>query len=73
MSEVRCKLPQGRNRRSVDDDVSDTFIARGFRVSVSNDGITYSEDDVLVIVDSTCVSCTVDESTTTCVVQVCIL
>ena len=40
-------------------------------MSVSNDGITFSEEDVLVIYDSTCVNCSVDESAaSTCVVNV---
>jgi len=68
MSEIKCPLPLRRNRRSISDSSGD-YIARGYYVSVSNDGVTYSEEDILIILDSTCVNCTVDGSTN-CVVQV---
>lgn len=71
MSEIRCPLPTSRTRRSIGDSLAGAYIARGFHVSVSNDGVTFSEEDVLVIYDSTCVHCTVEGSTTTCAVQVC--
>lgn len=71
MSEVRC--PLYRQKREVNGN-NDGYISRGYSISVSNDGVTFSEEDVLVIYDSTCVKCSVDESLTpTCVVQVCIV
>ena len=70
MSEVSCKLPTVRARRSIPESSSGNYVARGFHVSVSNDGVTYSEEDVLVIYDSTCVSCSVEKSITTCVIKV---
>jgi len=68
-AEVSCPLPTERTKRNVDDSSVD-YVARGYYVSVSNDGVTYSEEDLLVIYDSTCVNCTVDGSITTCVVTV---
>jgi len=68
--EIMCLLPTFKTRRSVAESSTDDYIARGYHVSVSNDGVTYSDEDVLVIYDSTCVSCTVDISTITCDVQV---
>jgi len=70
MSEITCLLPIVKTRRSVDKISANDYIARGYHVSVSNDGVTYSEEDVLVIYDSACVNCTVDGSTITCDVQV---
>jgi len=38
--------------RSIDAISTKDYIARGYHVSMSNDGVTYSEEDVLVIYDS---------------------
>ena len=62
VAEVRCQLTVVDN--------NDNYMARGYHVPVSNDGVTYSEEDVLVIHDSNCVPCVVDGSTVTCNVQV---
>jgi len=70
VTEITCQLPNIRERRSVDDNTAGSVIALGYQVSASNDGVTYSEEDVLVIFDSTCVNCTVDGLTTTCIVNV---
>lgn len=73
ISEIRCPLPTQRARRSVEKSSNEDYIARGYYVSVSNDGVTYSEEDFLVIHDSTCVNCSVDETSgTICIVHVCI-
>ena len=69
--EVSCPLIYERKRRS--DDIDSDRIARGYKVSVSNDGVTYSEEDILVIYDSTCVNCTVVGSTAMCVAKVSII
>ncbi|XP_052766474.1 uncharacterized protein LOC128207536 [Mya arenaria] len=55
--EISCNLPKARERRSVTEGVN-APIARGYNVSVSNDGSAFSEEDLLVIYDATCVSCT---------------
>lgn len=56
-TQVTCQLPYRRNKRSIERLHSD-FIARGYHVSLSNNGKTYSEDDIIVIFDSACVNCT---------------
>jgi len=71
MMEVRCPLPLRQTRQIAGDRSTDEYIASGYYVSVSNDGVTYSDEDVLIVLDPTCVNCSVDGSTTTCVVQVC--
>ncbi|XP_069106577.1 von Willebrand factor D and EGF domain-containing protein-like [Argopecten irradians] len=55
-----CTVPQSlRRRRSVD-----TVMADGFFLSVSNDGITFSDDIVIIKYDSSCITC--NESDITC-------
>ena len=68
--EVRCMLANDRKRRSADDDLTSDLIARGYKVSVSNDGVTYSDEDILVVYDSTCVNCTISGSQAICVAKV---
>ncbi|XP_060598353.1 uncharacterized protein LOC132752093 [Ruditapes philippinarum] len=55
--EVYCPLSNGRVKRSKNADLADDFVSRGFRVSVSNDGNGYSDEDSIVIFDSQCVDC----------------
>lgn len=55
--EVICPLEKTRKKRSTffkEDD----YIAFGYMISVSNDGVKFSEEDILVIFDSECVNCT---------------
>lgn len=54
--EVTCPLPFERRRRSVTSNIND-FAARGYQVAVANDGVGFSEADVIVIFDTECVSC----------------
>lgn len=68
-AEVSCSLTTERTKRNVDD-VTVEYLARGYHVSVRNDGISYSEEDVLVIYDSTCVNCSVEGSITICILTV---
>lgn len=63
--EVSCPLPKTRKDLSTESDQSD-HIAYGYTISVSNDGITYSEEDILVIFDSECVNCTKDDGNVVC-------
>ncbi|XP_060560747.1 von Willebrand factor D and EGF domain-containing protein-like [Ruditapes philippinarum] len=55
--EVYCPLSNGRVKRSKNADLAGDFVSRGFRVSVSNDGNGYSDEDSIVIFDSQCVDC----------------
>ncbi|XP_053403813.1 von Willebrand factor D and EGF domain-containing protein-like [Mercenaria mercenaria] len=54
--EVSCPLSIPPLKRSIKEEPQG-FIARGFRISVSNDGREYSENDAIVIFDSKCVNC----------------
>ncbi|XP_069119363.1 von Willebrand factor D and EGF domain-containing protein-like [Argopecten irradians] len=50
-----CSLPQSRRRkRSVN---NNNAIASGFFLSVSNDGVRFSDDIVVIVYNSTCLSC----------------
>lgn len=48
-----CKLPQSRRRRSTYVNV----IATGYRISVSNNGINYTEPLTTIVYDSLCYDC----------------
>ncbi|XP_052239413.1 uncharacterized protein LOC127850426 isoform X2 [Dreissena polymorpha] len=62
--EVSCQLAQ-RKKRSVDADI-DGIVARVYNISLSNDGVNFSEEDTLVVYDSACVSCNKTDDTFTC-------
>lgn len=66
MFEVRCPLTLARKRRSVDVDDRVDVMTWGYYISVSNDGITFSEEDAMVVFDSTCLNCIVTGSTASC-------
>ncbi|WAR04211.1 VWDE-like protein, partial [Mya arenaria] len=56
--QVFCNFPQAaRIRRSITDENVDNIVATGYTVAVSNNGVDFSENDTVVIFDSTCVSC----------------
>ena len=59
-AEVVCSLHEVtvRSKRNVKQTAKDTFIARGYDVSISNDGVHFSVADSIIIFDSTCVNCT---------------
>lgn len=61
--EVLCPLEKARKKRSLQED---DYIAYGYAISVSNDGVKYSEEDILVIFDSECVNCTKNSSDIIC-------
>lgn len=70
--EVSCSLKQSRKKHATTSDIDD-YIAEGYRVSVSNDGVTFSEEDILIIFDSLCVNCSKTDGKVTCIRKVCII
>ncbi|XP_053389303.1 von Willebrand factor D and EGF domain-containing protein-like [Mercenaria mercenaria] len=63
--EVSCPLQQSRKKRSTLEQEGD-YIASGYAISVSNDGVEYSEEDILVVFDSECVDCIKQDENVTC-------
>ena len=61
-AEVSCPLDKHviRRKRSELSNEPDGYIARGYSISISNDGANYGLSDSIVIFDSTCVNCTKD-------------
>ncbi|XP_053373990.1 uncharacterized protein LOC123532953 [Mercenaria mercenaria] len=55
-TQATCDLPSIRNKRS-GEYLNDDFVARGYRISLSNNGKIYSEEDIIIIFDSECVNC----------------
>ncbi|XP_052217770.1 von Willebrand factor D and EGF domain-containing protein-like [Dreissena polymorpha] len=62
--EVSCQLAQ-RKKRSVDAEIDD-IMARVYNISLSNNGVNFSEKDTLLVYDSACVNCNKTEDTFTC-------
>ncbi|XP_052812915.1 uncharacterized protein LOC128240344 [Mya arenaria] len=56
-SEVACDIADHRAKRSATMDFPNEIIAIGFRVGLSNNNNTYSEEDSVVHFDSDCVQC----------------
>ncbi|XP_060565970.1 uncharacterized protein LOC132724993 [Ruditapes philippinarum] len=56
-TQVTCELPFVRNKRSANEEMNDNVIAHGYRVSISNNRKAYSEEDVIIILDSECINC----------------
>ncbi|WAR09908.1 VWDE-like protein [Mya arenaria] len=56
-SEVACDIADHRAKRSATMDFPNEIIAIGFRVGLSNNNKTYSEEDSVVHFDSDCVQC----------------
>ncbi|XP_052819122.1 uncharacterized protein LOC128244982 isoform X2 [Mya arenaria] len=54
--EASCELPEVRVKRSTIFLPNDV-IATGYLVALSNDGVTFSEEDTLALFDSDCVEC----------------
>jgi len=67
--QAKCPLDVRRSKRDVDNDNLE-YVARGYHVSMSNDGVNYSEEETVLIFNETCVNCTVGELGPTCVVKV---
>ncbi|ESP04739.1 hypothetical protein LOTGIDRAFT_237271 [Lottia gigantea] len=62
IGEVTCKLPsRKRRRRSVDVPVIDETVT-GYKVSVSNNGQNYSQQLNLIIYNTECINCNIDNS-----------
>ena len=59
-AEVSCPLsdPNARSKRSTQPDDKDDYLARGYSISISNDGVNFGDADSIVVFDSTCVNCT---------------
>jgi len=68
-AQAKCSLNVGRSKRDVGNDNLE-YVARGYHVSMSNDGVNYSEEETVMIFNETCVNCTVGELGPTCVVKV---
>lgn len=66
-----CNFPEDRRKRSIETVIKDV-VARGYHITVSNDGTLFSDEDTIVIFDSNCVECT-NEHNITCTVKVNIL
>ncbi|XP_048251834.1 uncharacterized protein LOC124131921 [Haliotis rufescens] len=60
VSEVVCSLPTQRRTQSIAD------VVNGYRVAISNDGITFSEHSTLIVYNSECQACSVDSDSVTC-------
>ena len=50
---MKCKLPESRKKRSADFVVA----AMGYRISVSNDGTSYTDPVITIVYDSNCYLC----------------
>ncbi|XP_052767965.1 uncharacterized protein LOC128208441 [Mya arenaria] len=55
--EVSCILPTIRRKRFDSDKDTGEHIATGYNVSISNDGLAFSDEDSFIVYDSTCVTC----------------
>ena len=71
-AEVSCPLDKHvtRRKRSELAHDPDGYIARGYSISISNDGANYGLSDSIVIFDSTCVNCTKDGDRLHCIKDV---
>jgi len=68
-AQARCPLDVGRSKRDVGNDNLD-YVAKGYHVSMTNDGVTYSEEETVLIYNETCVNCSLGDLGPTCVVKV---
>ncbi|KAH3730675.1 von Willebrand factor D and EGF domain-containing protein-like [Dreissena polymorpha] len=55
--EVSCPFAQSDERTVNDEADIDDIVARVYNISLSNDGVNFSEDDSLIVYDSACVIC----------------
>ena len=67
-AEVSCPLDKHvtRRKRSELENEPEDYIARGYSIAITNDGINYGLPDSVVIFDSTCVNCTKDDDKIFC-------
>ena len=71
--QVFCPFQKTDRVRRSTSNPTDTLVATGYRVAVSNSGIQetgFSADDSIIIYDSTCVDCQKQNGTIRCSVQV---
>ncbi|XP_041372158.1 von Willebrand factor D and EGF domain-containing protein-like [Gigantopelta aegis] len=64
--EVACPIPVHRSKRSALGATAEDR-PRAYYVSVSNNGVTYSQEKIVVIYDSTCQTCTLSGTSVKCV------
>lgn len=68
--EVSCPIEKSK-KRSMDVEAEiDNIVARAYNISLSNDGVNFSEEDTLLVYDSACVICTKIAGAITCHKQV---
>ncbi|XP_052218802.1 von Willebrand factor D and EGF domain-containing protein-like [Dreissena polymorpha] len=67
--EVSCPLEPSK-KRSIDGgaDIND-IIARAYNISLSNDGLNFSEEDTFLVYDSACVTCSKTSGAIRCLKQ----
>ncbi|XP_055957191.1 von Willebrand factor D and EGF domain-containing protein isoform X2 [Patella vulgata] len=65
IGEVTCPLPINRQKRSTGVPVVDTTVP-SYRIAVSNDGQLFSRQLTVVVMNSDCMSCTIDGEIVTC-------
>ncbi|XP_041349607.1 von Willebrand factor D and EGF domain-containing protein-like [Gigantopelta aegis] len=66
--ELSCRIPVRRTKRSALG-VSAEDKPSAYHVSVSNNGVAYSEERIVVIYNSTCQTCTLSGTTVSCVIS----
>ncbi|XP_013385755.1 von Willebrand factor D and EGF domain-containing protein [Lingula anatina] len=68
IQEVMCSLPNAhsRKKRTISPGSTEVVLAEGYKVSVSNNGLNYSEPRYILVYDSKCVDC---NSTTNCTLK----
>ncbi|XP_041373626.1 uncharacterized protein LOC121386697 [Gigantopelta aegis] len=66
--EVACPIPVHRSKRSVLGATAEEK-PRAYYVSVSNNGVAYSEEKIIVIYNSTCQTCTLSGTSVSCVIS----
>ena len=58
--QVFCPFPKTKRVRRATSNPTDNVVATGYKVAISNNGIRetgFSDDDSIIIYDSTCVDC----------------
>ncbi|KAH3862955.1 hypothetical protein DPMN_025930 [Dreissena polymorpha] len=68
--EVSCPLEQSEERYVNAKDDIDDIVARVYNISLSNDGVNFSEKDTLLVYDSVCVTCSKTQGVIKCIKKV---
>ena len=66
MFKSRCPLTRGQKRRSLDSVDRDDVVTWGYYITVSNNGLTFSEENAMVVFNSTCLTCVSTGLTVSC-------